>query len=485
MHVTTPVPRRREGAMPSRQLIGSHRCPGALLAREQEGAVLVLTALLMVVLIGFVGLVVDSGHQMVRYREAQNAADAAALAGAYALYAGDSVDTATNEAKLVAQQNGYDSSTLTLSFLDGSNKATTLRSQAMTVRADVRSSFPTYLVRLLGLVNQSVAVNASAEQKDFYACELCVLDSGVKDALKVNGKGGINLSNVDVVDDSSNAGSALDAVGNGTMTDGPGHDIGVVGGYTTSGGGSFSPTPTTGISSVPDPLASLPAPSPSAYTTYSSSADSKGAYSLTGSSSGTLQPGVYTTIKDTSSGTLTLSPGIYIITGALDVTGKGNLVGPGVMLFFACPAAHGSTALFAACTSGEKDGGTMDIEGSGSVTLSAMSASTVAGLDPTGALGYADYEGLLIYYDRKSAASMKIDGSGVSSPGTLSTSGTIYGASSSFSLDGNGSATTQMDSMVVVDQLNVGGNSGSSGGLTMTFDRTENVASPILGGLTD
>jgi Flp pilus assembly protein TadG len=53
-----------------------------LFPRDESGAVMVLTALLLVALLGFAALVIDIGHLMVVKNELQNAADAGALAGA-------------------------------------------------------------------------------------------------------------------------------------------------------------------------------------------------------------------------------------------------------------------------------------------------------------------------------------------------------------------------------------------------------------------
>lgn len=51
-------------------------------SRDDSGAMMVLTALLLVVLLGFVALAVDIGHLIVVKNELQNAADAGAMAGA-------------------------------------------------------------------------------------------------------------------------------------------------------------------------------------------------------------------------------------------------------------------------------------------------------------------------------------------------------------------------------------------------------------------
>ena len=77
--------RRRNGGLAgNRTLENTNRCPG--LARggrcRRSGTVLVWWRLLLPVLLGMVGLVIDGGLLMATYRHAQNAADAAALLGA-------------------------------------------------------------------------------------------------------------------------------------------------------------------------------------------------------------------------------------------------------------------------------------------------------------------------------------------------------------------------------------------------------------------
>jgi Flp pilus assembly protein TadG len=65
------------------------------LVEGTHGSVIVLTAILLPVLLGFCGLAIDVGHYMVVKNELQNAADAGALAGARALFPAD-LSTVTN-----------------------------------------------------------------------------------------------------------------------------------------------------------------------------------------------------------------------------------------------------------------------------------------------------------------------------------------------------------------------------------------------------
>ena len=54
--------------------------------RNEKGMVIIYAAILILVLLGFLGLVVDTGHLLKVRNELQNAADAAALKGAWHLY---------------------------------------------------------------------------------------------------------------------------------------------------------------------------------------------------------------------------------------------------------------------------------------------------------------------------------------------------------------------------------------------------------------
>lgn len=58
----------------------------AQVIRNEKGMVLIYVAVLLTLVLGFLGLVVDSGHLFKVRTELQNAADAAALKGAYFLY---------------------------------------------------------------------------------------------------------------------------------------------------------------------------------------------------------------------------------------------------------------------------------------------------------------------------------------------------------------------------------------------------------------
>src|SRR3954454_16353152 len=87
------------------------RRPPSSSARRRPGKTLVMFALLLPVLLGMVGLVIDCGLLMAAHREAQNAADAAAMAAAMANLTGQGEPRAVATA-LVTQHNGLSSATL-------------------------------------------------------------------------------------------------------------------------------------------------------------------------------------------------------------------------------------------------------------------------------------------------------------------------------------------------------------------------------------
>ena len=72
---------------------------------DEGGAVAVLVALMLVVLVGFAAIVIDIGHLYENRRQMQSAADAAALAGAHELIVGADQATVLNTANEYAHRN--------------------------------------------------------------------------------------------------------------------------------------------------------------------------------------------------------------------------------------------------------------------------------------------------------------------------------------------------------------------------------------------
>lgn len=89
------------------------RKDGMQTARQQRGAVAIIVALCLTVLIGMLGLVLDLGHLYVAKTELQNAADAAALSGAKELNGKlTGINSVKSAACGVAWRNKYDLSSV-------------------------------------------------------------------------------------------------------------------------------------------------------------------------------------------------------------------------------------------------------------------------------------------------------------------------------------------------------------------------------------
>ncbi len=151
---------------------------------------------------------------------------------------------------------------------------------------------------------------------------IIVLDPTAGGALSLSGNASIKLTGGVFVDSSSS--SAISASGNAAIK---ASVIDVHGGVQKSGNATFSPAPTTGAAVLADPLALLAEPSTSGLTSY-------GSESVSGNSSATIKPGIYSQISVSGNGTLTMNSGIYIIEGGgFSVSGNASVSGSGVTIF--------------------------------------------------------------------------------------------------------------------------------------------------------
>jgi len=247
------------------------------------------------------------------------------------------------------------------------------------------------------------------------AAYIYALDPSASGAITLTGNASISTAG-QVIDDSSSA-TALTAGGNASLT---ASSIQVVGGAIAAGNAKFSPAPVTGISPVPDPLAALSAPTGGAV---------QGSVNLSGNSTLTINPGIYTSITASGNASLTLNPGIYVLAGdGLSVSGNGSLSGTGVMLYNAgsnYPNAGGSF-----------DG--ISLSGNGTVHLVAPTSGS--------------YAGILIFQSRDNKSPLTISGNAA-----LVLGGTVYAPAATLTLSGNG----DLQEALVVDKLLVSGNGGA------------------------
>jgi hypothetical protein len=242
---------------------------------------------------------------------------------------------------------------------------------------------------------------------------IIVINPSTSGALTISGNATISVPGLIAVDSSSS--TALTASGNAQLN---ASVIDVAGAFRQSGTAAFSPAPTTGVS-IPDPLAGLATPGVTGLTNY-------GSESLSGNSSQTLNPGIYSQIKVSGNASLTLNPGIYIIEGGgLTVSGNASISGSGVMIYNAGSSYPVSGGNFGGIT----------MSGNGTFNLSALTTGP--------------YAGVLIFQSRQNTRALSFSGNAMA--GTV---GTIYAANALLSMSGNAA----LQNPLVVGTLNLSGN---------------------------
>src|SRR3954471_17248940 len=144
--------------------------PIRLRAEQRSGMTLVMFALLLPVLLGMVGLVIDGGLLMASYRQVQNAADSAALAAASDKHRGSTDTTALASANSFMDSNGMTGITLALNAgvsnalnippQDPGNTGSPYKGVANYVEAVVTRRVNTFFMPLLGINSNQVTARA-------------------------------------------------------------------------------------------------------------------------------------------------------------------------------------------------------------------------------------------------------------------------------------------------------------------------------------
>jgi hypothetical protein len=396
--------------------------PGGPSSTPRCGVIAVLVAVSLLAILGIVALVLDGGVLMAERRHAQEVADAAALAAACDLYVHYSTNNgldpsgnAAASALSTAAADGYaNDSTTSVVTINIPPKSGDYNGQAGYAEVLVTYNQARFFSQIFG--SAPVAVNARAVAfggpKPYSTGAIVLLDPSGKDALNISGTG-VTAGGGSVIVNSNNS-EAANASGGAKLV---APEIDITGDYKVSGGASFTGTVKTGQTAISDPLASLPVPDPTTFTTQSSS---KLSYS---SGSHTLNPGRYIGgINISSPAAVTFSPGVYYIDGGgLTVSGGGSLTGNQVMIYNA--PASGSDGI--------------TISGSGVLQLT----------PPTNGI----YEGLTLFQSRTSDATANFSGgSSTSLKGTFYLPGALLNASGS-------SGVVDLGSQFVLGDLNVSG----------------------------
>jgi Flp pilus assembly protein TadG len=360
--------------------------------RNQRGQSLVLAAILMTILVGFTGLAIDGGEATAQQQLVRNAADGASLAAAYGIAVqGDTLAAATTQASYILSADGLPTSDLTLSFLDSGGAVTATPASVATVRAVVAHNSGTYFLGVVGF--PSIRITGSADASTTMTgggagggtsspiCAICLMkgsgtdfSTGASAVLTLSGPLQVNSNGVPALD-----------IGNNTVVTATQALIPSGGTVRYGSGASLTPAPTVSPA-ISDPFPTLAAPS---------IGGAAAAYTAPGGTS-SISAGLYSTITVPGGATLTLNAGIYVVTGALNLTG-GTVRGSGVMIYLACAAYP------TACPGG----------GSGAV-VSISSGSSINLAPPTS----GTYVGISLFADRNNGATSTVSGSSLTMTGT-------------------------------------------------------------------
>jgi hypothetical protein len=374
---------------------------------RRRGTVITLVAMLLPVVVGVMALALDGGLLYVQRQQAQSAADAAALAGAYQLYNGSNFSVAQAAAIAVGTQNGF---TIPASSVNSP--------QSGYIAVSITASQPRFFSALWGAGSNSVAAGATARgTSGAYSTAAILLLATSGNALMLSGTTQVTAANGSIVVDSNSSMSVLSSGSPGPSLTTP--ELNLSGNITYSGTNpnkatvtNYSQTPTT------DPLAGIAAPNSSGMTVQSSSA-----IHLSGSSTMTLNPGVYTGgISLSGSSSVTLNPGTYYINGGgISASGSSSISGDGVFIY-------------------NTGGGSINLSGTGNISLSPMTSGT--------------YAGITIFQDRSNTASATMSGGS-----NISNTGTFYFPDATVTLSGSGSVGV-MGSQFIANKMSFSGSSG-------------------------
>ena len=380
--------------------------------RDRAGSVLVYAAISAPLLLGAAALSVDIGLWYANKRLAQSAADSAALAGSLEIVrSGGDASQITAAVLVDALNNGFDTGngdSITVNYppISGPNTGSTAAVEVIVSRPGDR-----LLSQVVFSGSTTIAARAVAAADVNDSC-VWALNPSSSSALRVSGGAVVELNCGILVRSTNNRGLFQNGGGCLEAT-----VIKVAGNYSAA---CVTPSPVTGASSFPDPLASLQAPS-------YGGCDYSGNITISSSSPQTLTPGTYCgKIKVNANATLNFDPGLYVLDGAgLDVSGQGTVNGTDVSFYLTQ-------------NSGVPD--SITFSGGATVTLTA---------DPGGPL-----PGILFYQDRNATGNITHRFTGGSS---MNLSGVLYFPSTGVDFSG-GSNLTDSEAMIIADTVEFSGN---------------------------
>ncbi len=396
---------------------------GRVRADDDRGAVALLVAAMLVVLLGLAALVVDLGLARDQARVAQNAADAGALAAATcmaSLTSGcNSTAAATAKAQSYVTANGWDGATTGVTF--------DLAAQTVSVALPPRRG-PTLFAGAVGGGAPAVARSAVATWNGAGSgCSLCVLNDMTLTA------------NADLTMDQG------DLLVNGNLALGPNARVVDTGGRIfVNGSVTGSNLARTLLQDVSGVLVPTAVPKTGPITPPIVDVSSSLGRPVAPSPSGACTPGTYASVGNCTS----FGSGVYVLTGLSSFAGARTIQATGVTFVLTCSSVTAGVTRSSTCTPGQS-GGAIDVRGGTTLTVSVSSPPVYVGI----------CLGLAIVSDPNNTGGLLVNGSGSGNTGRLNVNGSIYLRSGTLTYGGGPDLT--VNGNVIVGNYAGNGNTGT------------------------
>jgi Flp pilus assembly protein TadG len=419
----------------------------------ESGQAVVLFAILMLAMLFAVGLAIDAGQLFSAKRAEQEAADAAAFAGAVVLYQQGTGSEAITAARTDALTNGYSSGTCLMSTPGACFDAATNTTVSVYwppisgsylgnikhIEVVITRQVQTALVPAQAAFNPVRARGVAGSEPLNNGYALMALHRGnICGSFETNDNAEMHLYGGGILVNSTSSCAADNDQDNlSKFTVQSPYTVDVTGTAT----GTWGTIPVNnGHNQIPDPFAGFPKPSTSGLPLCTSLA-------MCQDGAGRQNPGVYTVnLGGAGNSVLTLNPGVYILKAGMDTSGNGTVTGSNVFLYntySTYPAAPGASPT---CQQ-------IRITGNGDANLAAQTTGTWANL--------------LLYQDPACSIEAKLGG-GANFTGI----GSVYIPQATFTFDGNNATFT--GSQIVARSVNL-----QNGNLEINYSPV-NTAQPIL-----
>lgn len=398
---------------------------------DRGGAVLVIFALLLPLLIGFIGLGVETAYWYAARRDLQAAADAAAMGAALEVLANSDATAGYLEdvAEKEMERNGVTIGGPVSVTINHPPTSGTYSGDSDAVEVSLSTSVNAMFSKLF--IGNDVGINARAVARkggssSGKGCVLALNDSASK-ALWGSGAMSVSATTCEWIANST-ADNAFRLDGAVSMNI---YCARTAGGYSSSGAIVLNTTGCDGVqtnsATYADPYSNV---NVSSYSTSCDTAHTN--YTLSGATTTTINPGTYCGgIKMSGATSLTLTAGTYYLhNGSLDISGATTLKSSGAVTIILTGSSAGSV-------------GQVKITGASSIKLTAPTSGT--------------YKGILIMRDR-------IGSSGTSyltGASSLNITGAVYTPTSALQFSG-GTGYSSNCVQVVADTIKLVGATGMS-----------------------